>query len=688
MPRRSPSVSFTMPKPPKPDEPMDIETEFLTRKPEEGTNIMPLGLTREQRIAWQRRGVYRRPGFGVNPQTGEQEWSRGGWFNPARIAGKVPQSAGEVGPGYGELPEAPYVPLAERPEFIAMQQRQDEMGQIGRIMSEARRLDFEFRKSMGNPSEPGSGSAGGGLGFGPSTGSSIRRTGGGTWNQRTKGQLLGGGDELLAQYGLTSEGRVAEFPTQLAGQIRGGQLGATPRAARAQAPAPAPPPSAEQQAQDWGEVNTAVEAEITPEGGRSLIAPPINMFGGGAHLDTGLYMGGRTEANKDQYDAYKQQTRRTAELIDGRLARRGDIPRTMEELQEFVNSLNVDDRVGEFTEQYVTRRVKQANPDLYAEIVGEQRVGAENQKALDQYAANNPDATVQDFLNDPDAPKYQYDPIAKTMVRLPPTSEQIRLHKERQLQRQADASVDTLHPLMTVRDTSGNTELRYVEEEQAKREAARQAQDDRRYAAATANIARATALEAQGGMTQEALREVERRSNAIMTEIDKRTLESYLPVLTPEQAEKAAPGTEYKTTTGLLKKVPVAPVATPALEPAPATQPVAPVIPTATERRRAELEAQAPAPSNNDLLKFADRKITTGTFKAADLLYTLEAKAIIGAVDVLKSVISAPLKIAELEAKLGSDALAAMLTALEGAYKEDWIQEQLAAEGQQAGGNK
>lgn len=65
-------------------------------------NIDTSMLTREQRLALQQRGVFQRSGNTINPQTGQPEWTAGGFRNPMRIAGTVPQSAGEVGPNYEE----------------------------------------------------------------------------------------------------------------------------------------------------------------------------------------------------------------------------------------------------------------------------------------------------------------------------------------------------------------------------------------------------------------------------------------------------------------------------------------------------------------------------------------------------------------------------------------------------------
>ncbi len=50
----------------------------------------------------ERRGVYQPGGMTINPETGQPEWGAGGYRNPGRVAGTVPESAGNVGPNYEE----------------------------------------------------------------------------------------------------------------------------------------------------------------------------------------------------------------------------------------------------------------------------------------------------------------------------------------------------------------------------------------------------------------------------------------------------------------------------------------------------------------------------------------------------------------------------------------------------------
>jgi len=63
--------------------------------------ISPL-VSQEERRRLMARGVYRPSGQTINPQTGQQEWTAGGWRNPARLAFQTPESAGNVGPYYRE----------------------------------------------------------------------------------------------------------------------------------------------------------------------------------------------------------------------------------------------------------------------------------------------------------------------------------------------------------------------------------------------------------------------------------------------------------------------------------------------------------------------------------------------------------------------------------------------------------
>lgn len=63
-------------------------------------------VTEENRRLLERRGVYRPSGSRVNPETGKPEWGAGGFRNPGRVAGTVPESAGNIGPNYERRLEA------------------------------------------------------------------------------------------------------------------------------------------------------------------------------------------------------------------------------------------------------------------------------------------------------------------------------------------------------------------------------------------------------------------------------------------------------------------------------------------------------------------------------------------------------------------------------------------------------
>jgi len=59
-------------------------------------------VSQEERRRLLARGTYVNPGPTINPETGKPEWTAGGFRNQGRIAGTVPESAGNVGPNYNE----------------------------------------------------------------------------------------------------------------------------------------------------------------------------------------------------------------------------------------------------------------------------------------------------------------------------------------------------------------------------------------------------------------------------------------------------------------------------------------------------------------------------------------------------------------------------------------------------------
>jgi hypothetical protein len=65
-------------------------------------NAIPSIVSEEERRRLLQRGTYVPGGMQVNPETGQPEWGAGGFRNPGRVAGTVPESAGNVGPNYEE----------------------------------------------------------------------------------------------------------------------------------------------------------------------------------------------------------------------------------------------------------------------------------------------------------------------------------------------------------------------------------------------------------------------------------------------------------------------------------------------------------------------------------------------------------------------------------------------------------
>jgi hypothetical protein len=95
---------------------------------------IPSIVSEEQRRELLRRGIYRNAGQTVNPDTGESEWTAGGFRNPGRVAGTVPESAGNVGPNYEERLMA--MDVNRRDDFYGgFPQEQGAVGDVGRPMT-------------------------------------------------------------------------------------------------------------------------------------------------------------------------------------------------------------------------------------------------------------------------------------------------------------------------------------------------------------------------------------------------------------------------------------------------------------------------------------------------------------------------------------------------------------------------
>jgi hypothetical protein len=134
----------------------------------------------------------------------------------------------------------------------------------------------------------------------------------------------------------------------------------------------------QEQAQNWADMHTLVEADIPQGGGRSAMAPAMNVFGGGGHLDTPLLTQSRKDINPTVWNNYRKMTRAADEKLNQALATRANVPHSIEEAQQFVDSLGFDDRVGEHIERSMTRYMQNANPELYKEMIGQRKVQKAN----------------------------------------------------------------------------------------------------------------------------------------------------------------------------------------------------------------------------------------------------------------------------------------------------------------------
>lgn len=303
----------------------------------------------------------------------------------------------------------------------------------------------------------------------------------------------------------------------------------------------APRMTPQQQAQAWGDANVLAESQLA--GGEKPI-PNVNMFGGGRHLDSVFYYNGRTEENAQDYDVWQKMTKDAARTIDEALARRRSIPQTMQEAREFVESLPVDDRVGEFAEQYVTGYIAKANPALHKEIIGKAKVrDANNDSFVDWYRmySGDPEAlrlTPEDimqrktpevefaFEQDPRSIRYGYNPATQQIMQLPPrqmSTEEAMMQKrdERDYERQQRFDDSILKM----------AEARYQKmlEDGFPAEKAQEVYDQM--------VAR---LQPNDGLQP----------------YDDPNTNAPMPVFTPEQAMKAAPGTRFMDPAGNIRMVP------------------------------------------------------------------------------------------------------------------------------------
>jgi len=458
----------------------------------------------------------------------------------------------------GQLQGAP-----ESPTIAAMRQQAEAMQARSRVESEAQRLDFEFRKRMGRPSEPGSVSAFGG--------------GGSQWASSTKGQLLGGGDELLRAYDLQTQGGMGRQGGGGVGRGRG--LGA-------------PPPSPQQQAQNWSDVNTAANAEIVPEGGQSSAAPVYNLFGR-QHLDTAMISMGRDAIPQDVRTAYRAQTKEADTKLRLALAGRAGEFATLDEAKLFISSLGFDDRVGQHIDNRMVEHLSRSQPELYKQFIGEQKAESANESSYVQWTKQNDPSMVgatsdqilatrtpeQQFAFDQDinARHYEYDPTTGQPT-LRPERKLTPIEEAQQEEKVVDATIAQAPDKLQKTWKGGKPKVESIEEVMEAKQIKQQAIDDKRYTAAEKSMERDRLIfEDKGGITQKELDTRNARNRAIMAEIDTRALAGGgvpatggqpqaggLPVMTAEEAAAVGPGVDFKTPDGRTmrtKGIPTAPAA-------------------------------------------------------------------------------------------------------------------------------
>lgn len=158
--------------------------------------------------------------------------------------------------------------------------------------------------------------------------------------------------------------------------------------------------SPQEQAQNWADMHTVIEADIPQGGGRSAMAPGLNVFGGGGHLDTPLLTQSRKDINPAVWNNYRQMTRAADEKLNQALATRANVPHSIEEAQQFVDSLGFDDRVGEHVERSMTRYMQNANPELYKEMIGQRKVQKANDSAYVDWVRMSADPRVASLSPD------------------------------------------------------------------------------------------------------------------------------------------------------------------------------------------------------------------------------------------------------------------------------------------------
>ena len=221
-------------------------------------------------------------------------------------------------------------------------------------------------------------------------------------------------------------------------------------------------PTPKEQAQNWSDVNTAANAEIVPEGGVSIAKPMYNLFGR-SHLDTSLIAMGRDATPKDIWKSYQAQTKVADTKLSIALSSRAGEFTTLDEAKLFISSLGFDDRVGQHIDNRMTQFLSRSQPELYRQLVGEQKAESANDSSFVQWVKQNDPAAAgltseqilanrtpeQDFAFDQDinARHYEYDPVTGREALRPErklTAIEEMQEQQKVLQYQADQDPDLM----------------------------------------------------------------------------------------------------------------------------------------------------------------------------------------------------------------------------------------------------
>jgi hypothetical protein len=286
---------------------------------------IPITADRELRLRLQRRGQYFPAGFQTNPETGQQEFTRGGFFNPG---GRGVQGE-DVGPNYQERLAAMGAGANQPPQPIQPQQP---------LTPQDHAQNWQDAHTLA------------------------------TANQK----LFVAKDERMP----------------------GGFMSGTPQGIGWQNP------------------------------------PIFPIFGNVDHLDSHFVRNGMEGVPTETRAAYQRETRNANQKLYGGLARRGQPFQTPEDVQEFVNTLGMDDRVGGHVENEMEKVLAKTNPALLQKIYGQREVNQANENALRRWAVqsgldvqgaidpNDPNLLAQFERESPE--QYTLDPITnKPMLREP-----------------------------------------------------------------------------------------------------------------------------------------------------------------------------------------------------------------------------------------------------------------------------